>query len=115
MLMFQQMAGFTLLEGVLALTLSSITAATAFSYLDDWIVTSEKVVLHYSQQVAASSMKTHQIWAEATGSEQPKWQDVVLLSGLESQVSMNGNLILATPHQNLCVSLNDRGEVSPEC
>jgi type II secretory pathway component PulJ len=47
--MFQKMAGLTLLEGVLALTMSSITAATAFSYLDDWIVTSEKVVLHYSQ------------------------------------------------------------------
>lgn len=113
--MFQQMAGFTLLEGVLALTLSSITAATAFSYLDDWIVTSEKAVLHYSQQVAISSMQTHRIWAEATGREQPKWHDVVLLSGLESEVSMNGSLTLETPHQNLCISLNDHGEISPSC
>lgn len=113
--MFQQMAGFTLLEGVLTLTLSSITAATAFSYLDDWIVTSENAVLHYSQQVAASSMQTHRIWAKAAGRKQPEWQDVVLLGGLDNQVSTNGRLILETSHQSLCVSLDNHGEVEPSC
>jgi type II secretory pathway pseudopilin PulG len=115
MLMFQQMAGFSLLEGVLVLTLSSITTATGLSYLNDWIVTSEKSVLHYSQQVASSSMQTHQMWAKAAGKEPPKWRDVILLNGIESQVSMNGSLALRTTHQSLCVSLDERGEISPRC
>lgn len=113
--MFQQMAGFTLLEGVLVLTLSSITTATGLSYLDNWIETSEKAVLHYSQQVATSSMQTHQMWAKAAGREPPEWQDVISLNGIQSQVSMNGSLALKTPHQSLCVSLDVRGEISPRC
>ncbi|MEH6447946.1 MAG: hypothetical protein V7765_04710 [Oleispira sp.] len=113
--MFQKMAGFTLLEGVLVLTLSSITTATGLSYLDNWIETSEEAVLHYSQQVATSSMQTHQMWAKAAGREPPEWQDVISLNGIKSQVSMNGSLALSTPHQSLCVSLDDRGEISPRC
>jgi len=113
--MFQQMAGFTLLEGVLVLTLSGITTATGLSYLDNWIETSEKAVLHYSQQVAMSSMQTHQMWAKAAGREPPEWQDVISLNGINSQALLNGGLALRTPHQSLCVSLDDRAEISQHC
>jgi type II secretory pathway component PulJ len=113
--MFQQMAGFTLLEGVLALALSSITTATALSYLDDWIITSEQTVLHYSQQVAMSSMQTHQIWAKAAGKAQPKWQDVVSLNGLDSHISSQGELALSSLNKNLCIKLNHLAELTSQC
>lgn len=113
--MFQKMAGFSLLEGVLALTLTSITTATALNYLENWVDTSEKAVLDYSQQVAMSSMQTHQMWAKAAGHEQPKWQDVILINGLDSQVLANGTLSLNSAHQSLCISLEGSGEVSPHC
>lgn len=113
--MFQQMAGFTLLEGVLALTLTSITTATALNYLENWVDTSEKAVLNYSQQVATQSMQTHQMWAKAAGREQPKWPDVILINGLDSEILTNGALSLSSAHQSLCITLDDAGEISPRC
>ncbi len=114
-LIFQQMAGFTLLEGVLILTVSSITTATALSYLDNWMTVSEQATLHYSQQVALSSMQTHQIWAKASGKQQPQWQDVIAISGLDSHISKQGKLALKTAHQYLCIQLDNTGDISSSC
>lgn len=113
--MIQQMAGFTLLEGVLVLTLSSITTATALNYLETWVVSSEKAVLHYSHQVASSSMQTHQLWAKAAGHEPPKWQEVVILKGIDSQISSTGNILLSSSRQDLCMALDSHGNAKSDC
>jgi type II secretory pathway pseudopilin PulG len=109
--MYQQMTGFTLLESVLTLTLSSITAATAFSYLNDWTDISQKVSLQYNQQVAAYSMQTHHLWAKAEGRETPSWDNVLHISGIEHKVSPSGQLKLITSSGN-CLGVSPQGQLS---
>lgn len=111
--MLQQMTGFTLLESVLTLTLSSITTATALSYFNDWVSISEQTSLHYNQQVASYAMQTHQMWAKAKGAEAPKWSEVIQISGLESHVSNNGQLSLS--NKSYCRAINAQGTFIKDC
>jgi len=94
--------GFTLLDHVVALSVASISAATAATYLDDWLTVSEQSTMQYSQQVAASAMHTHQVWAQAEGRAAPQWKDVVYLSGIDSRLSADGSLIIKSPNSSLC-------------
>ncbi len=107
--MIQQMTGFTLLESVLALTLSSISAATAFSYLNDWTEISERTSLKYNQQVAAYSMQTHLIWAEAEGRKAPSWEEVIQVSGVNHNVDQLGQLLLTNSNGH-CLGVNSQGQ-----
>lgn len=111
--MFQKMKGFTLLESIVTLTLSSITMATALSYFDDWITVSERTSLNYNQQVSSYAMQTHQVWARAAGRETPKWSEVVQISGLESHITSQGFLSLSTAHGQ-CRQLDSQGNLSSE-
>lgn len=110
--MIQQMTGFTLLESVLTLTLSSISAATAFSYLNDWAEISEQTSLKYNQQVASYSMQTHLIWAKAEGREMPSWDNVIQFSGVEHKVNNSGQLLLTTSNGQ-CLGVNHQGQAIP--
>lgn len=109
--MYQQMTGFTLLESVLTLTLSSITAATAFSYLNNWTEISQQASLRYNQQVAAYSMQTHQLWAKAEGREAPNWEYVLHISGIEHKISQSGQLRLIASNGN-CRGIDPQGQLS---
>lgn len=111
--MLQQMTGFTLLESVLTLTLSSITTATALSYFNDWVSISEQTSLNYNQQVASYAMQTHQMWAKAKGADAPKWSEVIQISGLESHVSNIGQLSLS--NESHCRIINAQGTLLNDC
>jgi len=113
--MFQQMAGFTLLESVLTLTISSITTAAAITYIADWAAISAEAGLEYNQQVASYTMQTHQIWAQAAGKKQPSWEDVVQINGFDSQVSANGQLTLISADNKFCSTINRQGKVLDHC
>ena len=109
--------GFTLLDQVVALSVASIGAATAASYLDQWVSVSDQSVGQYSQQVASSAMHTHRLWAQAEGRSAPSWQEVVYLSGIEHKLDKNGQLILHRQHDNGCHIIDPNGNTysSAQC
>lgn len=113
--MFQQMAGFTLLESVLTLTLSSITTATAIHYLGDWATVSAEAGLRYNQQVASYTMQTHQTWAQAAGKAQPSWNEVLKINGFDHQIAANGQLTLISADNKLCITINRYGDLLDHC
>lgn len=113
--MFQQIAGFTLLEGVLTLTLASITTATAMNHLGDWVSISEETSLRYNRQVASYAMQTHQMWAKAAGKEAPKWQDVISISGINSHISSSQQLSFTSDSKNHCLALDQYGRTLSDC
>lgn len=112
--MLQQVKGFTLLESVLTLTLSSITTATALSYFNDWVSISEKTSLNYNQQVASYAMQTHEMWARAAGRDAPKWAEVIQISGLDSRITSQNYLYLSTTH-GLCRKIDPSGNQIQQC
>lgn len=101
--------GFTLLDQVVALSIASVGAATAASYLDEWITISDQSVSTYSQQVASSAMHTHRIWAQAEGREAPQWQDVIYLSGIDYTLDNKGQLILHHQQDTGCHIIDQYG------
>lgn len=113
--MFQQIAGFTLLESVLTLSLASITTATALSHLGDWISISEKTSLHYNQRVASHAMQTHRMWAQAAGKESPTWNDVFQSTGIDTHISTDGSLILTSSQKSYCLAISPEGQPLKHC
>lgn len=106
----QKNRGFTLLDSVLAITLTGITAATAASYLDGWLEASDTGVMEYNKQVAISAMHTHQAWAQATGGTTPEWRDVITLGGVNSEQSADGQLIVRSANSGQCFVLSKTGK-----